>query len=112
MEQKHRRIHLHMVLFFVCFIFATVSGLCAQPNPRGAGVLFGPDSTRSFLEENGLDMLVRSHECVEEGFDMPFEDEMEGKDEFGEGLGGGGWITFLIRLGGASVNECVCRALW
>ncbi|CAB1103637.1 unnamed protein product [Ectocarpus sp. CCAP 1310/34] len=49
-----------------------------QPNPRGAGVLFGPDSTKSFLDENGLDMVVRSHECVEEGFDLPFEDEMEG----------------------------------
>ncbi|CAM9845367.1 unnamed protein product [Ectocarpus fasciculatus] len=49
-----------------------------QPNPRGAGVLFGPDSTMSFLEENGLDMVVRSHECVEEGFDLPFEEEMEG----------------------------------
>ena len=50
-----------------------------QPNPRGAGVLFGPDSTRSFLDENGLDMVVRSHECVEEGFDLPFEDDEEGK---------------------------------
>eukprot|EP00903_Cladosiphon_okamuranus_P008563 g8217.t1 len=49
-----------------------------QPNPRGAGVLFGPDSTRSFLDENGLDMVVRSHECVEEGFDLPFEDDEEG----------------------------------
>lgn len=49
-----------------------------QPNPRGAGVLFGPDSTMSFLSDNGLDMVVRSHECVEDGFDLPFEDEMEG----------------------------------
>lgn len=52
-----------------------------QMNPRGAGVLFGPDSTKSFLEENGLDMVVRSHECVEEGFDLPFEDEMEGEEK-------------------------------
>ena len=50
-----------------------------KPNPRGAGVLFGSDSTKSFLEQNGLDMIVRSHECVEEGFDLPFEDEMEGE---------------------------------
>ena len=53
-----------------------------QPNPRGAGVLFGSDSTKSFLEENGLDMIVRSHECVEEGFDLPFEDEMEGEETY------------------------------
>lgn len=41
--------------------------------------MFGPDSTKSFLDENGLDMVVRSHECVEEGFDLPFEEDMEGK---------------------------------
>ena len=33
----------------------------------------------SFLEENKLDMVVRSHECVEEGFDLPFEDDMDGE---------------------------------
>mmetsp|Transcript_11157 Transcript_11157/g.15887 ORF Transcript_11157/g.15887 Transcript_11157/m.15887 type:complete len:700 (+) Transcript_11157:133-2232(+) len=51
---------------------------CPQPNPRGAGILFGPDLTHSFLEYNNLSMVVRSHECVEEGFDLPFEDFMEG----------------------------------
>lgn len=41
--------------------------------------MFGPDSTAVFLDENALDMVVRSHECVEEGFDLPFENEMEGE---------------------------------
>lgn len=41
-------------------------------------MLFGPDSTASFLDDNNLDMVVRSHECVGEGFDLPFEGEMEG----------------------------------
>ncbi len=34
------------------------------PNPRGEGVLFGADVTYTFLHENNLRMLVRSHECV------------------------------------------------
>ncbi len=46
-------------------------------NPRGAGILFGPDLMEDFLTLNGLSMVVRSHECVEAGFDLPFEDEME-----------------------------------
>ena len=32
------------------------------PSKRGVGVAFGEDVTRAFLEHNGLDMLVRSHE--------------------------------------------------
>lgn len=32
------------------------------PSQRGVGVGFGPDVTRNFLEDNQLDLLVRSHE--------------------------------------------------
>lgn len=35
---------------------------------RGAGVLYGPDVTESFLETNKLDLLIRSHQCVDLGF--------------------------------------------
>lgn len=35
---------------------------------RGAGVVFGADVTRAFLDLNGLELLVRSHEAVENGF--------------------------------------------
>jgi diadenosine tetraphosphatase ApaH/serine/threonine PP2A family protein phosphatase len=44
-------------------------------NPRGAGVAFGPDITRKFLELNHLRLVVRSHECVRTGFDKPFQDD-------------------------------------
>lgn len=37
-------------------------------NPRGAGVIFGPDITAKFLKQSGgLRRLVRSHECVDHG---------------------------------------------
>jgi len=39
-----------------------------QPSKRGVGVAFGPDVTKSFLQNNGLELLVRSHEVKEEGF--------------------------------------------
>jgi len=41
-------------------------------NPRGAGVSFGPDLAQAFMTRNNLDMVVRSHECVYSGFDLPY----------------------------------------
>ncbi|CAM9648707.1 unnamed protein product, partial [Discosporangium mesarthrocarpum] len=35
---------------------------------RGVGMAFGPDVTRKFLSDNGLRLLVRSHEVKEEGY--------------------------------------------
>ena len=40
-------------------------------NPRGDGVYrFGPDVTETFLRQNGLKLLVRSHEMVDNGFEF------------------------------------------
>lgn len=39
---------------------------------RGAGVGFGPDITTHFLNNNGLKMVVRSHECIRSGYDEPY----------------------------------------
>jgi len=40
------------------------------PSKRGVGVAFGPDVTRNFLESNKLDLLVRSHEVKEDGYEV------------------------------------------
>ncbi|EFJ45655.1 hypothetical protein VOLCADRAFT_75665 [Volvox carteri f. nagariensis] len=40
------------------------------PSKRGVGLSFGADVTRSFLDANGLDLLVRSHEVKEEGYEV------------------------------------------
>jgi hypothetical protein len=40
---------------------------------RGAGLTFGYEHTKLFLEANRLKMVVRSHECVHSGFHQPFE---------------------------------------
>lgn len=40
---------------------------------RGAGAKFGPNPLIKFLEKNGLEMLVRSHETCDKGFMWAFE---------------------------------------
>ena len=39
---------------------------CAQ----GVGIQFGPDVTARFLERNGLDYVVRSHEVKADGYEV------------------------------------------
>lgn len=40
------------------------------PSKRGVGLSFGSDITRAFLDANGLDLVVRSHEVKEEGYEV------------------------------------------
>jgi hypothetical protein len=49
-------------------VFQNSSGL--KDSTRHAGALFGPDITKHFLEVNRLKLVVRSHECVDEGFNV------------------------------------------
>jgi protein phosphatase len=43
------------------------------PNTRGAGVYFGPDVTERFCAGNQVGLVVRSHECVQEGYQFMHE---------------------------------------
>lgn len=40
-----------------------------QPSKRGVGVTFGPDVAHKFLDDNGLDYLIRSHEMKQNGYE-------------------------------------------
>lgn len=40
------------------------------PSKRGVGLSFGEDVTKRFLQENNLDLVVRSHEVKDEGYEI------------------------------------------
>merc|ERR1712226_990441 len=46
------------------------------PNQRGYSCLFGPDVTEKFLAANDLLYIIRSHECVQYGFDLTHDDKV------------------------------------
>ncbi len=45
-------------------------------SPRGAGYLFGSDITDKFNYENKIDMIIRSHQLVMEGYKVYFEGKL------------------------------------
>ncbi|CAM6092853.1 unnamed protein product [Calypogeia fissa] len=44
-------------------------GVGRIPSKRGVGVAFGSDVTKQFLKDNNLDMIIRSHEAKDEGYE-------------------------------------------
>ncbi|KAM8939382.1 serine/threonine-protein phosphatase with EF-hands 2 [Pelodytes ibericus] len=43
---------------------------CKSNTVRGGGCYFGPDVTDKILKKHGLQMLIRSHECKQEGYEF------------------------------------------
>jgi len=47
-----------------------------HPSKRGVGVGFGPDVTKNFLEQNNLELVVRSHEVRHEGYSLEHDNKL------------------------------------
>mmetsp|Transcript_28245 Transcript_28245/g.55550 ORF Transcript_28245/g.55550 Transcript_28245/m.55550 type:complete len:818 (-) Transcript_28245:146-2599(-) len=45
-------------------------------NPRGAGVEFGPDATAEWCQLYGYSMVVRSHECMANGYSLIHDNKL------------------------------------
>ncbi|KAI5068358.1 hypothetical protein GOP47_0016703 [Adiantum capillus-veneris] len=52
------------------------NGLGRSPSKRGVAVAFGSDVTKRFLEENNLELIVRSHEVKEEGYQIEHDGKL------------------------------------
>lgn len=67
-------------------------------NKRGCGVYFGPDITAKFLSDHKLKYLVRSHECVEDGYYTTHDGKLitvfSASDYYGENSNQGAFIRF------------------
>ncbi|KAK4758878.1 hypothetical protein SAY87_020179 [Trapa incisa] len=46
------------------------------PSKRGVGLSFGGDVTKRFLQENHLDLIVRSHEVKDEGYEIEHDGKL------------------------------------
>jgi Ca2+-binding EF-hand superfamily protein/diadenosine tetraphosphatase ApaH/serine/threonine PP2A family protein phosphatase len=47
-----------------------------KENVRGAGILFGDENVKNFVEKNKLLYVVRSHQLVENGYDVSFDGKL------------------------------------
>ena len=47
-----------------------------EQNPRGAGVIFGNKLVDKFLKSNNMDLIVRAHQLIMEGYKIHFNGKL------------------------------------
>ena len=51
-----------------------------EPSDRGCGYVYGAAALSDFLDDNNLDLLIRSHEMCTDGVSWPYADDEENVD--------------------------------
>lgn len=46
------------------------------PSTRGSGYFFGCEAVKKFIEKNGIELIIRAHECVMNGFEYHFDQKL------------------------------------
>ena len=69
---KDRRDYLFQLMTEALWSDPDVNIMGLAQSTRGTGWLFGPDIASKWMETNKIDMTIRSHYCVDEGFALPF----------------------------------------
>lgn len=82
------------------------------PSDRGAGSFFGPDITHAFCQRNGVALIVRSHECVQEGYSLMHDNRVltvfSASRYCGRGNNRGSFVTFFPNLRHRIVQYTAC----
>ena len=75
MQEINRRVERVKDKMLEGILWSDPRDICGvQKNSRGSGVFWGKDVTSSFLQRNGLELLVRSHEKKQHGFELTHDD--------------------------------------
>lgn len=76
-----------------------------EPNKRGAGWIFGKSIVDKFCEENNIDMIIRGHECVMNGYENFFNGKLITVFSASNSVGTVGNEAAVIEIKNPSLNK-------
>ncbi|NWI58124.1 PPE1 phosphatase, partial [Calyptomena viridis] len=102
LERNKVRDHIHMGILDILWSDPRNQNGCTPNKYRGAGCYFGPDVTTKLFEKYNLEMLIRSHEFKQEGYDISHGGKVitifSASNYFAEGSNRGAYIKLNPEL--------------